>query len=289
MAVSVTLSRDSTSVDVDLLESNSGNVLIGTDIGKPELEVKSSGVLNPRSMDNWSGLENYTLVGKFTDSNAYSDANTLCNLIKSYSGGNDLTLSIPLNEYDNNIIVAPAAQQEQSCTVTYPPSYRDYVEVDLTLTRVNQTQAGQDPQSATTPTTSGTGPIQLSNGSNTVSLSSDVEVERSVGRPNSVIRRSTRSNFPRYVDKQKAASDVFEISFVEADNPSSEIQTLVNDIFRPKLKRNSLTLSFNGIFGLGDFNVVPTPGGQSLRHVRPSSEQGVSRVPTMSLRRVKNA
>lgn len=281
--VDVTLSRDGTSVDIPVLDSSAGTPLISKDLGDPELQIQPTGTLDPRHQDQWSGNEQYTILGRFKGSNAHSDAIKLADLIKSNSNGNDLILSIPLNDFDDNIIVAPAAGQEESISISYPPGRKNWVEIDLALTRVSETNGGAD-QPASTPTASGSGPIQLSYRSTTVDLVEDISISRGVGRPNSVVKRAPDRMFPRYYDKHKTAFDGFELSFRFTDNTVSTMNDLV-DMFNTKLGRTSFTLDFNGTFGMGAFNVVPS-GSQSLRQTRPSGHKDTILVPTVNLRRV---
>lgn len=281
--VNATVERNGTSVDVELLASGSGTPLVSRDIGKPNLDIQQTGSINPRKIDQWSGLEQYTLSGKLTGSNAYSRAITLVDLIKSNSNGNELTLNIGMNEFDTDINVVPAAGQEQAATVEYNPGWRDYVEVDLSLTRVSKILGGAD-QPASTPTASGSGPIQLTYRGTTIDLDKGVSVQRSVGRPQSVVRRSPSSRNPSYVDKHKTAYDGFELALEITDNTISTVNDIV-DMFSTQLKRSSITLDFNGVYGMGEFNVVPTGSG-ALRTQRVSGEQGTNSIPTIQLRRV---
>lgn len=280
--VDATLSRGSTSVSIPLLDSG-GAPVIGVDHGKPNLEIQRTGSLNPRHIDQYSGLESYTLLGRFTSSTAYQDVITLADLIKSNSNGNDLELSIPLPEFNNPMIVAPAAGQQEAVSLEYLPGRRDWVDVDIGLTRVNQTLGGGD-QPATTPTASGTGPIELSYQGTSVALDREVTVSRAVGRPQSTVRRSSSSTHPNYYDKFKTAHDAFELAFETGPGNLSKITDLVS-MFNTQLGRKSLTLNFNGLYGMGSMNVVPAGSG-ALRHLRPAGEQGTKLVPKISLRRV---
>lgn len=276
-----TLSRGSTSVTLPLIETG-GSPVCSVDFGKPNLEIQNSGLLSPRHIDQWSGLEQYTLLGRFTDSSAYSDAITLMDLIKSHSGGTPLLLNINMPEFDTDIEVAPAAGQEEAVSIAYNPGRRNHVEVDLGLTRVDST-VGDGTQNASTPTASGTGPIQLSYAGTTIDLSKDVVVERAVGRPNSTVRRAP-STHPRYIDKRKAAYDAFELSLQFTESTVSKVTQLA-DMFNEQLGRRPMELSFNGLYGMGTFDVVPQGSG-ALRHSRVSGEQGTAMIPTISLRRV---
>lgn len=282
--VDVTLKRGGTSVTIPVLDNASGTPLISKDIGKPHQNIRDSGVLNPIHDDFWSGLEQYTILGQLTSSSAYTDAITLADLIRSNSDGTPLDLDIPLNDFDDTIKVAPAAGQEQSVTIAYQPGRRDWVDIDLALTRIDPGSVQGYTQNASTPTTSGTGPIQITDGSTTVDLTEGVQVDRSCGRPNSTIRRN-QGSFPRFIDNHKAATDVFEIQLEFTSNAVSNINDIVS-VFSQQLGRDSLTLDFQGEFGLGAFNVVPD-GSRALRHTRPSGEQATNLVPTVALRRVQ--
>jgi len=275
-----TLSRDGTSVEIPLLADGSGSPLVIRGIGKPNIDIQSTGAVNPRSADFWSGLEQYTLSGRLFD---YSKVSTLLDLIKSGNNGNSTLLNVDMPDYDTDIKVAPAAGQDQAVTVVYPPGYEEYVEVDLSLTRISETINAID-QPATTPTASGSGPIQLSDGSTTVDLTADVEIQRSVGRPQSVVRRNPSGRYPRHIDKFKTAYDGFELSFEFVENTVSKTNDVV-ELFAQQLGRNTLTLDFNGEFGLGSFAVVPD-GSEAVRHNRQSGYKSSGVIPQVSLRRV---
>ena len=281
--VQATLERNGTSVTVELLEDSSGQPLVSRDIGKPNLEFQENGELDTRHIDQWSGVLNYTISGKFIDSNAYSDAITLMDLIKSGSDGNNLILNIGMDEYDTDIKVVPAAGKKEAVSVEYNPGWRNYVEADISLTRINELRSGAT-QPASTPTASGSGPIEISYRGTTIQLTSDVSAQRSVGRHQSVVRRTPDSRHPNYTDKHKTAYDAFELSFDVTDNTVSTVNDIV-DIFSRQLKRSSLTLNFNGLFGMGSFDVVPEGSG-ALRHTRRSGYEGTSLIPTVKLRRV---
>lgn len=282
--VTATLSRGGTSVDIPLVET-AGTPVIGRDIGKPNQQIHESGTLQPRVQDQWSALEAYTLTGMFTDSNAYQDARDLQDLIKSHSGGTDLILDIPLDDFESNISVCPAAEQEEACSVTYDPGRRDWVAVSVSLTRINDT-LGSGNQTAQTPTATGNGPITLSDGSRKVEMTAAVAVERTVGRPNSIVRR-TPNQYPNFIDHRKAAYDTFDISFRLVDDVAVSQTNAIVAMFRNQLERDTLRLNFNGLFGLGSFAVVPS-GTSAVRTTRVSADGEEIRVPTVSLRRVRS-
>jgi hypothetical protein len=204
-------------------------------------------------------------------------------LIKSNSNGNKLTLNIGMSEFDTDINVVPAAGQDESVSIAYNPGWKNYVEVDASLTRVSEVVSGAS-QSASTPTTSGSGPIQIKKGGTSVDLTNDVTVSRSVGRPQSVVRKVPGDPNPQYIDKHKTAYDAFELSFEITSSTVSTVNNII-DLFSQKLRTESLTLDFQGLFGMGSFSVVPIGSG-ALRTQRVSGEQGTNNVPTIQLRRV---
>jgi len=280
--VQATIERNNTSVGIDLLADASGTPLVVRSVGKPNQQIQSSGALDPRHIDQWSGLEQYQLTGALEGSDAYDRAATLCDLIKSNGNGTPLTLNIGMPDYETDITVVPGASQDEACQVIYQPGWRDYVEVDLALTRISETVGGLD-QPAQTPTANGSGPITLNGPNNSVEITSDVEITRGVGRPQSVVRRTPEARYPRHVEKTKAATDVFELSFEFSENTVSTTNTLV-DMFTRKLGRSTLTLDFKGVFGLGAFDVVPE-GSDAMRHNRRSGYAESGFIPSVTLRR----
>lgn len=284
--VDATLSRDGTSVSLPLVDNQSGSPVVGRDIGHPHLNLRSTGFADPRAFDFYNITETYTLTGWLSDeSTAYTDAITLADLLKS-DGSGPLTLDIPLDRYGDNMSVVPAAGSETAVSLSYEPG-DPWVLFDVSLTRVSSYVSNvPDDKITTTPTASGTGPIQLTDGSTTVDLDVDVTIERSVGRPNSTLQRSTGDTFPFYIDKAKSAYDAFEISFDATETANQTVQDL-KDLVGQKLGKSSLTLDFNGIFGMGAFSVVP-PGARAFRDVVPSGYDSVGFVPTLQLRRVQD-
>jgi len=277
-----TLSRNGTSVDLPLVEDSSGAPVAIRGVGKPNLEIRDTGSVNPRFSDQWSGLDQYTLVGRFYGQDAHSDALTLADLAKTNDPDNPLLLNINSPEFDSDITVVPGAGQQGAVTLAYEPGVKNVVIADVSLTRVSDIQ-GSIQQQATTPTASGSGPIQISRGSTTVDLELDVTVDRSIGRPNDTTKRNVDTD-PYYIAKAKSAYDEFELSVTYTQDTISTINDLV-DIFRPQLGRDSLTLDFNGLYGMGAMSVAPV-GSEAIRFVRNSGTSGVSIVPKITLRRV---
>ncbi len=278
--VSVTLSRGSTSIDIPLVEE-SGQALVSADFGKPEIQVRESGgTINPRIQDQWSGLQNFNIIGKLFD---YQKSHDLADLIKTAST-DPLTLEIPLDHYPDSVTVAPAAGQEQALSLAYPAGKKNIVDVEMALTRVTNV-SGVGIQEATTPTATGDGTVRLIIGNETVALpSADLSIERTVGRPNDVTRRQTNTQDPRYEVKNKVAFDQFNLSFQTIEDIPETLNAITDNMFRQNLGRRGLTLDFNGLLGLGQFDVIPT-GSAPFRQVSQAGKGWVIN-PTMELRRI---
>ena len=266
-----------------------GEPQFSVDFGKPELNIYEHGELQPRFNDTRSGIENYTIVAQLVGSSAYDDAILLADMIKSRTGpgeeltvelsGNGLTSAYPISE----TIVAPAAEQERALELTYSPGRVNVVDVQLSLTRVDKVRGGSN-QEASTPTTTGSGPVQLTDGTNSVDMFEDIAITRTVGRPNSQIRSSPREH-PNYIDQRKTAFDGFDIAFQMLDNGPNKAERLARDLVQPQLLRDALTLDFQGLFNMGQFSVIPE-GSQALRVQRIAGRKDVENAPTLNLRRV---
>lgn len=276
--VEATLERGSTSLQLPIIDEGSGAPLVSVDYGKPEAGEAGKGEIDPRPSDHKSGSQTITLNCRLKRESAYSDTLALVDLIKSAHGGDETRLTIPLPEFDDNLLVAPSPQGALS--VTYEPGRREWVDVQLSFVRINDVQGAT--QDYSTPTATGDGPITLSGLGQSVELVNDITVERSVSRSNSNLS-STTFDLPNYIDHHKSAEDTFSLSCVFTTDAVSKRQALT-EMFSTRLGYGSLTLDFNGLYGMGVFNVVPEPGGQSLRVLRASAEEGIIRVPTLNLR-----
>lgn len=280
MAV-VTLSRGNTSVDIQLVEEG-GESLLSTSFGKPEVNVREQGgTINPRVQDQFSSLENYELRGKLFD---YETSHDLADLVKTASA-DPLTLDIPSDVYPDTVTVAPGAGQEGALGLSYPDGRKDIIDVSLSLTRVdpNDVNAANE-QDAQTPRATGTGPIELTVGGNTVELpSAGLSFERSVGRPNDVVRRQPQSADPRYEVKAKVASDVFTFAFETVSQIKTTLNALTSNIFRERLGRSGVRVNFNGLLGIGEIEAMPV-GSSPFRQVHQAGRGWVT-VPVLDLRR----
>ena len=278
--VTMTLARGSTSVDIPVIETG-GTPVFSTQYGKPFANVRSGGgSINPRAQDNWSAQINHSLVGRFyTD--AYTRAVTLAELIQGDNDGNDLELTTNLSEFDDPLLVSPQAGNAQALTLTYPPGHESTVFIDLGLTQVGSI-TGSPSRGISTPTASGSGPIELRAGGETVQISVDVQLERSVGRPNDSATK-TPNGLGRYIYKHKVTSDVHTLSFEFTENTITNLKTITDKIFKQQLGRDGLVLDYNGLYGLGEFRVLPT-GSAPVRYNRLAGREGQVTVPTMEFR-----
>jgi len=283
--VDATLSRGTTSIAIPLLADSGGTPLIARDLGKPNLRLQTNGRVDPRSSDFWAGMQNFQIFGQFTGSNAYADAIVLADLIKSGSARKTL-LNVPIDVYDTDIQVVPMAEQDQALTLTYPPGRRNWVEVKLGLTRVSQV-FGDGGLTADSPLSSLTGQnIEITDGTDTVELTTDIEIERTVGRPNSTARGKAPGDYPTYIEQRKSSYDAFELGLEFQTETTAKTNTLIS-MFEQQLERNTLTLDFRGNFLYGAFDVVPD-GSNALRQVEPAAEEGTQLIPKITLRVVNN-
>jgi len=286
MTQTLTLRRGGTSVTVPLREE-SGEILSAVDIGK-DVNIATNGRPDPIFQDRQSWQENYVFAGRFQGANAYERANTLADLIKAGPKQSDsdavLRMDTDSNRFPSDVPVVPGAGQDGALTLTYPAGYTREVAVDLTLTRVSRILGGtayeSEPQ---TPTASGSGPITFTGPSGTgVAMGTDLEVQRSVGRPNDTIDSTTVDNRPRATVQTRSAADTFSLRFEYGPNEINNLGALTS-ILQQKYGQTPATLDFNGVYGLGSFDVVPT-GSQAGRHVSEAGFRDTAPVPQLSLR-----
>lgn len=278
MAVA-TLSRGNTSVEVSLLDE-AGSPLVATSFGKPEVQIRDSGgTINPRVVDQWSSLESFNLTGRLFD---YQKSHDLADLVKSAST-TPLELSIPNDAYPDTMTIAAAAGQDSALTLDYPAGRRNIVNVSMDLTRVGDV-VGVGNQQASTPTASGSGPVQININGTTIDVpTADLSLSRTVGRPNDAIRRVPGRADPRYEVKAKVTSDVFTFEFETLENIPATLNALTDNIFRERLGRSGVVIDFNGLLGLGEIEGIPV-GSSPFRQVHQAGRDWTT-VPTLEFRR----
>lgn len=273
-----TLTRNGETITLPLLDEGAASPLVARDIGKPESgEQNEQSFINPTWQDRWSQLHSFSLLGRFFN---HDDAITFADFIKSHGAGSPIQLDVPLDEFDGPVDVAPAPEQTNALTLTYEPGQTDMVGVECTFTAI-QNAFGSRGNEAHTPRDSGDGPITLSYGADSVELIADVNAERTVGRPNTELQR-TVGDFPNYIDAGNAAHDELSLSAQFPHDAVSNAQALI-DMTGVPLGNDALTLDFNGIYGMGAFDVVPD-GSASIRMVRPSAEADVITIPSLDFR-----
>ena len=272
------LSRGPFDVDLPLIEdSRTGTPNL--DVGKPNLNIQTTGGLDPRFIDQRSQIKQYILLGRYTDSNSgYDQAIELADLIKSGLDGEPITLDIDLDEYDTESVV-PQAGQQQALQIEYEAGARHNIGVNLGLTAVDRVNGTVETQAETPTDSFGNGPITITGPNETVEITQDPQVTRTVGRPESDIGSDT-GELPYYNDRFRSAYDSFDLEF---QNSSTDDVRALEEMFSNQLATQSLTLDFNGIYGLGEFNVVPS-GTQALRHMRTTGISGQIEIPIVSLR-----
>lgn len=286
MTQTLTLRRGDTSVSVPLREE-SGEILSAVDIGK-DVNVATNGRPDPIFRDRQSWQENYVFAGRLQGDGAYERANALADLVKAGPKQSDsdsvLRMDTDSDRFPSDVPVVPGAGQDSALTLTYPAGYTHEVAVDLTLTRVSRILGGTAYQTEVqTPTASGGGPITLTGPAGTsVAMGTDLEVQRSVGRPNDTIDATTVDDRPRATIQTRSAADTFSLRFEYGPSEISNLSSLTS-ILKQKYGQTPATLDFNGVFGLGAFDVVPT-GSQAGRHVSEAGFRDTAPVPQLSLR-----
>ncbi len=276
----VTLTRGNISISFPLVEEG-GQILAARTFGKPEVNVrKSGGTLNPRVNDRWSGIESLNLVGKIFEP---ATAHNLADVIKSAST-EPLEVAVPAPEYPDTMRVAPAAGQAGALTLEFPAGRKNLIDVDLKLTRVG-TVRGVGGQQASTPLSSGDGPVVVKAGRERIEIpTADLSLSRSVGRPNDAVRRTPAGADPRYQVKRKVAADTFTLSFETVDAIPQTLNKIVSSVFRSKLNRRGVVVDFNGLLDLGAIRAIPI-GSSPFREVRQAGRKTVIN-PTLEFRRI---
>jgi hypothetical protein len=131
--------------------------------------------------------------------------------------------------------------------------------------------------------------ITLSRGATSIDIDKALDFERTTGRDQDVVRRNPNANDPRGIQKRKAATDEFSFSAeLVGPNAYSRAVTLRDDIILPPLQRNSLTLDFNGTYGLNQYSVFPF-GSNSVRIMFPAGSKDTVILPDLTLRVVDNS
>lgn len=235
-------------------------------------------------LDKRSRNLTYTISTRLYDK---ANALALADLIKAHSGGQAATLDIPLDGYDSSVSVFPAAGTQQALSLEYAAGTK-FVEVQLSLTRVGSVRGTSSALRADTPRKDGSGPIALAGDGISVEFPRDITVERALGRPHVDVSGRSDQDYPTVTDERKSSYDAFTLSLTSISDAAAKTASL-RDMFLQKRGRDSLTLDFGGVHGMGRFNVVPDPGAQALRMVDISGRKHSEdmQVPQIQLRVVR--
>lgn len=277
----IPISRGGTTVTVEAVEDAGGNLLVGRDIGKPNTTVHETNLEDPRFGDHTSSQSLYTVIGKLTGPNAYSDAKTLAESIVKPRLANDSPLTLDLSNLPSRGTVDVAQTNANSLELTYPAGMTDYVDVSFTAQQVNDVDGGSSTAQSYGSPDAGSG-AKLTDGTDSVTVTDGLSVTRTVGRPGmKVTPRAT--TFPDVDDLAKSSNDVFQLSGELTASGASDSSTL-EDIVKQRLGTGALELHFQGTeYGLDKYPVIPD-GSQALRTVFQSAEEGIVAVPTLKLR-----
>lgn len=284
MTSNATLTRGTETVTFPIQEE-SGSTPISRGIGAPSHTLHPNGRVNPRSGARaMAASETITLATQlFADDGGYTTALDLADMIKAHSGGDNLLLNVPFQEYDSDLKVFPAAGSDEALSLEYPAGSRKIV-TSLKLTRVGVVLGTSSDFRVDTPRDGGSGSIELYGDNNTVDFKDDnITVARSVGRPNSEISRDY-NNYPRVTDQRKSSYDAFDLTLTHVQNAAQKTRDL-RDMILERRGYKTMTLDFNGTYGMGQFNVMPS-GGNALQTARIAGRKGDEhqRVPTLKLR-----
>lgn len=277
------ISRGGTSVTVPILEE--GNTLVlARDVGKPTMNYQSIGREDPLPFDHLNAGDTFTFAGKLSGSNAYADAQTLAeDLIKPRATtGTPLQLDVSALPNKSTYDVAPVSSS--ALTLTYETGVGQLVDVLATLSVVEETIGGAQTAQASLSPAAGTG-ITLTDGSNPVTIP-EPTVTRTVGRPTGKLNPRP-ADLPTYIDQNKPAEDVFEITgTLKGSTPEADATTLEETLVRTRQGGAALTLDFlSNTYGLDRYNVSPE-GSQAVRTVFLSGHKNEVDVATLNLRTV---
>jgi len=284
--VTASLSRGSTVVSFELAQE-SGNPTVIQTVGKPEQEFKKVSRPNPRVSDQFQSLDTFILRGYVDGDTAYSKARRLAeDLIKPFSEGEELTLELSNLEGFDRYSVAPIG--ESVLELTYPPGQRDWVTVDLNLTRVDNSVGGVATEESTSSSAlandSGSVTIRNPATSDSVTLEDGLTLTRTVGRPNTTVINGP--NESTYYDKVRSTVDEWGIdATLTSDTARADSQTLM-DILGYRTQRDGLRLEFdNNLYGLSTYNVAAS-GSEAGRRIINASEPGMARIKNVTLRTI---
>lgn len=276
------ISRGGTSVSVPLL-ADGDTLAVARDVGKPTVKYHDVGREDPLPADHLNAGDAFTFTGLLHGSSAYSDAKTLAESLIKARATTGTPLQLDLSALPNKGTYDVAPITSSAITLAYAPGRTEMVGVQATLNAVEQTIGGSQTTQTHSSPDAGSG-IKLTDGVNPVTLTSDLEVVRKVGRPKGKLNPRP-ADLPTYIDENAPASDTFEISGeLTSGSAEADATTLEEDLVRSRKGQDALTLHFqSGLFGLDAYDVMPE-GSQAVRTVFKAGHKGDVEVPKLALR-----
>lgn len=256
-----------------------GSLMVARDAGKPQGKLYRTSAQAPTFSDHRAPLEGYTIVGQLVGEGAYEDARVLAeDIVRPAAGGASATL-------DLSDVSGLGAKQvgfvgDRALSLGYPSNQGEWVSLQLTAVVVDNTIGGTTQGPGGVGDT-GTGPVVISRDGASLSLAKNIDMERQVGRPETTTRHDG-DNDPYMVDRPRAFSDVFELSATWNVDAAAKQNQLVEQIVKPPLGFGSMTLNFNGLYGLGTYTVAPVDS-RATRVSWSAGEQGMVRVESLKL------
>lgn len=280
----ITVTKGGNSVTFEIYEEPAG-MLFARDIGKPEARIYRVGREAPRTTDHRAPMESYLVVGQIVGSDAHDDARVLAeDIVGSHSGGNAATLDLSnVSGLESETVTFFG---EQALQLHYPPAQPDWVSLQMQASIVRDVIGGGSVPSASS-STSGSGPVTLTRGGDSITIVNNLDIERRVGLPSTTSRHDSGSD-PYAVEPNRAPMRTWEITGMWNTNAATNQNTLVETILKPQLGYGSLTLDFNGIYGLGSYEVA-SPFAQSARVSWSAGEEGMVWINALKLLEVDNS
>lgn len=286
MAKTATLTRNGTSVDLDLI-GEGRDLVLARDVGKPTSQTHTTGAENPRYQDYQNAQDTFVLTAFLVGSGAYSDAKTLAEDIIKPRLSSALTLDLSALPSRSTYSVVPAPNS--ACTLSYVPGTVNIVGVQLSLPVVDRVQGGTQTAAGSSSPASGSGVrLTRSDDGTSITLSRDLTLTRTVSRP-SLELNPTNSELPIAIDQNEPAQDNWELSGdLVSSSANSDANTFEEDLIRPRLGDATIELEFLGNqWNLDKYTTAPTES-RAIRTSLSAGQKGVMSVPTIQLQTVRS-
>lgn len=255
-----------------------GNLMVAKDVGKPKARTYRVGTVDPKVSDQRAGLEAFTVTGQLVGDNAYDNARRLAeDIVKAPAGNDNTVLNLSaidgLSWYD---VVFPGS----GALRLHYPGHPNWVSVQFTAHKAEYVNGGGTVPDTSSSATTGSKNVTISRGATSLELKYNLQVERKVGRPSLQMRYGSGEAYA--VDMMRAATDIFSISGTFVTDTGTTQATLMDDILKPKLGYGNLTLDFDGLYTLGEYDVVPN-GSQAARVTWSAGERDMVHLDKLEL------